>query len=424
MKKIAFIDLLFHWPPTGGSWLDVKEIASGLKKRGFDVKLFVPLFNEYFPRGKIEGTLPFQVTTIPFNRFTFNPYFLTKRIKKEIDVFKPNFIFLSDGYFLKPYLSNALREYPKIFRFYAYELICLNNKLFFDMENCENNFLANSGKCIKCQFPQDTPLKMLLKVILNHRKDEHPFNRIKLHRMQEFISSLAFSKKYPDILKKSLKEAKAIIVYNNFLKNLLSGINRNILVVPSGVDPESFYPEEIKKEDNKKIILMVGRLAEYAKGVPVLELAFKLLLAKRDDIKLCLTTDQYFSLFHKRFQGDKFSLINWVNHEELASLYQKSDICVVPSVWREPFGITALEAMACGKPVIASKTGGLELIVEDGKTGFLFEPGNVEELMQKLELLLDDENLRNKMGEEGRKRAEELFSWDNIIEKYYLPLFV
>ena len=423
MKKIAFIDLLFHWPPTGGSWLDFKEIASGLKKRGFDVRLFVPSFEEYFPRGKVESPLPFQITRIPFNRFSFNPFFLTRRMKKEVDEFKPDFLFLADGYFLKPYLSEAFNEYPKIFRFYAYELLCLNNKLFFDMENCENNFLKDQDKCIRCQFPQDKPLKMLLKVILNHRINEHPFNRMKLHRIQEFISSLAFSKKYPDILKKSIKEAKAIIVYNNFLKNLISEINSNILVVPSGVDTQSFFPVDIKKEDNKKTILMVGRLAEYAKGIPTLELAFKLLLAKRDDIRLCLTTDEYFSVYHKRFQGDKFLLVNWVKHEELPSLYQKADICVVPSVWREPFGITAIEAMASGKPVIASRTGGLELIVKEGKTGFLFEPGNVEELMQKLELLLDDETLRNKMGMEGRKRAVEFFNWDSIIEKFYLPLF-
>src|SRR3990172_9858321 len=164
-KKIAFIDLLFHWPPTGGSWLDLNEVASGIQKRGFEVKLFVPSFDEYFPRGKIKGGLSFPVKRIPFNRFTFNFVSLTRRMKKFVDEFDPDFLFLSDGYFLKPYLSKAFQNYPKIFRFYSYELICLNNKLFFgDMENCENNFLLDPEKCIKCQFAGESLLKMLIKV--------------------------------------------------------------------------------------------------------------------------------------------------------------------------------------------------------------------------------------------------------------------
>ena len=424
MKKIAFIDLLFHWPPTGGSWLDVNKVASGLKKRGFDVKLFVPYFDEYFPRGIIQEELSFPVEKIPFNRFTFNLLLLTRRMKKSVEEFKPDFIFLADGYFLKPYLSRAFSGYPKIYRFYAYELICLNNKLFRgDSENCNNNFLTNPEECIRCQFPGDSMFKVLLKVILNRHKNSHPFNKLRLHRSQEFLSSLAFTPGYSRILKNSLKDAKAIIVYNEYIKNLLSGFNKNLLVIPSGVDINSFSPKNVERQDNKINILMAGRLAEYSKGLPVLELAFKLLLAKRDDIKLSLTSDQYFSIFHKRFQGKNFSLINWVKNEDLPRVYNQADICVVPSIWREPFGITAIEAMACGKPVIASSTGGLELIIDHEKTGFLFKPGDVEDLMQKIEILLDNKNLRDKMGIEGRKKAEEFYNWDYIIEKYYLPLF-
>ena len=345
-------------------------------------------------------------------------------MKKVVEEFKPDFVFLADGYFLKPYLSRAFSGYPKIYRFYAYELICLNNKLFWGTgENCNNNFLTNPEECIRCQFPGDSMFKLLLKVILNRHKNRHPFNKAKLHRSQEFISSLAFTPGYSEILKNSLKDAKAIIVYNEYTKNLLSEFNQNIFVIPSGVDIHSFSPKNVERKDNKINILMAGRLAEYSKGLPVLELAFKLLLAKRDDIRLCLTTDNYFSVFHKRFQGDNFSLINWVKHEDLPSLYNEADICVVPSIWREPFGITAIEAMACGKPVIASATGGLELIVDHEKTGLLFKPGDVEDLMQKIELLLDNKALRDKMGREGRKKVEEFYNWDYIIEKYYLPLF-
>jgi len=91
------------------------------------------------------------------------------------------------------------------------------------------------------------------------------------------------------------------------------------------------------------------------------------------------------------------------------------DVCVFPSRY-EPFGIVLLEAMASGKPVVASKVGGIPFVVEDGKTGLLFERGNVEVLAEKIIMLLRDEELRKRMGEAGRERAKE-FTWDKIAKQ-------
>jgi glycosyltransferase involved in cell wall biosynthesis len=88
---------------------------------------------------------------------------------------------------------------------------------------------------------------------------------------------------------------------------------------------------------------------------------------------------------------------------------------VFPSIY-EAFGIVLLEAMACGKPVVASNVGGIPFVVEEGKTGLLFESGNVEDLADKIVTILKDEELREKMGEAGRERAKE-FTWDKIAER-------
>ena len=95
--------------------------------------------------------------------------------------------------------------------------------------------------------------------------------------------------------------------------------------------------------------------------------------------------------------------------------YKSVDLCVVPS-FSEAFSIVALEAMACGKSVVASDVGGLHYLVENGKTGLLFKCGNVEELSEKVIILLQNKELREKMGIAGRKKARE-FSWDKIAEK-------
>ncbi len=424
MKKIAFIDLLFHWPVSGGSWNDFYNVASMLHKRGYGVKLFVPDFPDYFPRGRILEDFPLEIERIPFSKYSFNFFNMPREFLRRVEEYNPDYVFMGDGYFLKPYLIKALSKWPLFLRFYSYELICFNNKLFFaDREVCANTVFKDAGKCISCRFRNANMFKQLIKIILDYKVDEYPFSRVMFHFSQEYLSAMAFRDSYRKILAESISEASSVIVYNDYIRDILVKYNNDVKVIPSGVDTEKFSPPKKRKKGDKKKILMSGRVAEYAKGLTVLENAFKLLLSKRDDIILELTTDDYFRSFENRFQGENFILKKWVNQDNLPSLYKDADIVVVPSIWMEPFGIVALEAMASGVPVIASQIGGLQNIVIDGKTGFLFEPGNVKELMDKMENLLDNQSLRETMGDNGRKRALALYSWDKIVDNYYVPLF-
>jgi len=72
---------------------------------------------------------------------------------------------------------------------------------------------------------------------------------------------------------------------------------------------------------------------------------------------------------------------------------------------------------------IASNVGGLKQIIVDQKTGFLVKPGDVGDLAEKIEILLDNSNLRNTMGLKAREIAQEKYNWSDIVKKYYLPLF-
>jgi glycosyltransferase involved in cell wall biosynthesis len=88
---------------------------------------------------------------------------------------------------------------------------------------------------------------------------------------------------------------------------------------------------------------------------------------------------------------------------------------VFPSFY-EPFGIVLLEAMHCGKAIIASNVGGIPSILEDGHTGLLFDPGNVNDLAEKIIMLLKDKDLRINMGNAGYKKVTE-FTWDKVTER-------
>jgi glycosyltransferase involved in cell wall biosynthesis len=101
-------------------------------------------------------------------------------------------------------------------------------------------------------------------------------------------------------------------------------------------------------------------------------------------------------------------------HDEVVELYTEADVVVVPSIWKEPFPRVILEAMAAGRPVVATRSGGIPELVEDGATGILVAPRDKLELSQALVRLLEDPGLRKRMGEAGRQRLERFFTREKI----------
>jgi glycosyltransferase involved in cell wall biosynthesis len=114
--------------------------------------------------------------------------------------------------------------------------------------------------------------------------------------------------------------------------------------------------------------------------------------------------------------------VGWCSHADVPRHYRDADICLVPTIAQDGLSITSVEAMASGIPVIASRIGGLPYTVTDGVTGLLFEPGNPVDLAAKIARLLDDAPLRRQMGLAGRKRFEEDFTWEVVIDRYWKPL--
>ncbi len=102
-------------------------------------------------------------------------------------------------------------------------------------------------------------------------------------------------------------------------------------------------------------------------------------------------------------------------HHQLAYYYAAADVVVLPSFY-ESFGLVALEAMASGAAVLASKVGGLRFLVDDGKTGLLFASRNRKQLACKLWKLLQDRDLREKLGERAAKEVKK-YKWPVQTEK-------
>jgi glycosyltransferase involved in cell wall biosynthesis len=107
-----------------------------------------------------------------------------------------------------------------------------------------------------------------------------------------------------------------------------------------------------------------------------------------------------------------------LSHANVLAVVKRCAVLVVPSVWREPAGLVALEAMAMGKPVVATRVGGLQDIVVDDETGLLVEPGDEGALGAALARLLADDGLRRRLGEAGRRRAATHFSAQVVVPQY------
>ncbi|MEO1466859.1 MAG: glycosyltransferase family 1 protein [Cyanobacteria bacterium J06633_1] len=105
-----------------------------------------------------------------------------------------------------------------------------------------------------------------------------------------------------------------------------------------------------------------------------------------------------------------------VKHEDLAYYYAAADVCVVPSHY-EPFGLVAIEAMASRTPVIASNVGGLKFSVADYKTGLLVPPQDEIAFAKAIDAVLADDQWRQELGENARKRVETKFSWNGVASQ-------
>ncbi len=110
-------------------------------------------------------------------------------------------------------------------------------------------------------------------------------------------------------------------------------------------------------------------------------------------------------------------IVGYVPDELLVPFYQQAELFVLPSIF-EPFGMTTIEAMACGKPVVASKFGGIRNVISSGENGLLIDPSHLNEFADAMIRLLNDQQLAENMGKKGNKIIHRHFGWEAIAEKH------
>ena len=192
-------------------------------------------------------------------------------------------------------------------------------------------------------------------------------------------------------------------------------------VIHYGADTDVFRPlDDVEKEPGS--ILFVGDSEDRNKGARYLLEAMHPL---RHRVPFHITFVDHRSVYHlKTVQSlkEKYRLGNFVtvlpraSTEDLVRLYNRTQIVVSPSLY-EGFGLPAVEAMACGVPVVATRAGALSEIIEDGVTGILVPPADANALGEAISSLLADPERCRRMGEAGRRRVVENFTWRRTAQR-------
>lgn len=207
----------------------------------------------------------------------------------------------------------------------------------------------------------------------------------------------------------------------------------NIEIIPPGVNIHTYHipTEKEKKKPTDlpdKYIFCLSRI-DTNKGHDLLLHAFDLVRKEIDDIHLVIgggspnPKPREKSVFEKMKQiihdknMERVHIIGYVPDEKLVQYYQQAEMFVLPSLF-EPFGMTSQEAMACGKPVVASKFGGIRNTITHEKNGMLVNPEDPNEFAEGMLKILRDDSYRDQLGEAANRLIVDYYSWEAMADKH------
>lgn len=406
--RVAVLSLLFNWPSTGGGNVHTAELTKFLAAAGYTV---THLYARYEPWGvgRVTAPLPHPAEAVPLPADGPTAAGVVAAFRRAVDACDPDWVVLTDSWNLKPLLAAAAGGRPYVLRLQALECLCpLNNVRLLPapgggVRQCTRHQLATPDECARCVRD------------LDHTSGD-------LHRAERAVAGVG-TPGYAAALRDAFAGAAAVLAVNPLTAAMVEPHAREVRVVTAGMDPARFpWPppadDAALRRPGRLTVLFAGLTHEWMKGFHVLRAACDRLWAARRDFEVVATDAPPDGAVEPWVR-----YVGWQSQADLPRAFVAADVVVVPTVAQEALGRTAVEAMAAGRPVVASRLGGLPFTVADGATGLLCEPGDPADLAAKLAQLLDDAPLRARLGAAGRRRFEEHYAWPAIIDQHYRPLF-
>jgi glycosyltransferase involved in cell wall biosynthesis len=316
--------------------------------------------------------------------------------------------YLSKLPFIGKHFALPIREMEWSFGFYQ-TFNFLKKKYQFDLIES-----SETGNLFTALFEKNTP------IVIRLHGSTYSFEK-------SVIGRASFGAKLDRILQRyAFKRAKAISAPSNFQKKLFGKeCNRiaEVAVIPNPVTVDDFTGPQSSNGEVPKTIFYAGRIAD-VKGVWPLLKAFAQVVKRCPNARLIIAGAPHVSVPRSSIDGfleghnitSNVDLPGHIPKNKINYYYKMCNVYAVPSYY-ETFCISAIEAMLCKKPVVASSGTALEEIVEDQVTGILIPPGDDRALAEALLKLLNDDELARRMGEAGREKVLKQYQASFIARK-------
>ena len=383
--KILHINDFCH--KTGGTEIYIDRITKKLKELGHDISLLFGI-----PHPSDAEVISCNGIFVPDIHISGNRMIINstiEMIKKE----KFEIVYLHNIF--NPIFMGALREVIPVIKFvHDHRFYCLSGE----------KYLSKIKRI--CPFSYH-PLRCFLMAYLTNCASRNPVRLLKrisqcgsaLSQSKNFDGIVVFSQSVKKYLHENKIEGKKITVINHFASSISSNTDKR----------------------DASMLLYAGRISR-EKGVDYM---LKAVAGLKMDYKLVIAGDGYYlpnikKLADKLGISEKIKFAGWLTEIELNDYYKRAAALIFPSLWPEPFGISGIEAMAHGMPVIAFNTGAVSEWLIDKETGFLVKPEDIIEMRKKIELFLKNTKLAHDMGIRGRELVEKQFT----IEKHIKNLLI
>lgn len=374
--KVVQVIPEFPPPLVGGGAYHVYNLARELARRGVDVKVFTLNTDNtsFLKRTKVETHFgKVQVVRVPASRISKFNYQIAPKL-----------------------ISLLSKESPDIIHAHGYQVFTTDAAL-----------IASKLK--------KAPLVLTL------------------HGFPRGFDKLAHRAYFNLIGKETLRKAKKIISVSRIVAREFKAIGvseEKMAIIPNGIDLEEYkqlpvgdlFRKRLDIKENEKIVLTIGRL-ERIKGFQYLIRALPSIIKEVGSTKLVMAGPDFnYGVKLKKIAEetnvqDNVIFYGPINGKEKFEAFSAANIVAVPSLY-EGFGMLLLEAMAAGKPLVATNTGAAPEIIQNGKNGILADLGDTEDLAGKIVKLLSDDQLMYLIGQESRKTVEA-FGWEKVSEQIH-----
>lgn len=379
--KIMFLYMFPLWGNGSGAWL--RALATEMVKDGHDVAIVSP------EKRKLPNIKQYLVTPPQMGVFVGNPELPDAKKYEDMNGVELGKIYTT---YLDTTLASVKEFQPEIIHAF------------------HTAFLPPVARLVKVLYG-------IRFVITTHGSDLHY-----LARDRRLIGLIKDA-----IAVSALITANSAFTRKWFLQMFGSEWSRKIRTIPGGVYLEEYRRNEeqiqlINKKYNlegKRVVLFTGRLTVH-KGVEFLIKASRQI---HGEVLILGDGPERGNLekLQQNLNVSNVHILGYMKPDEQVNFkayYARADVYVAPSTWHEPLGLVILEAMAAKTPVVATRMGGISSLIKDGYNGYLVKARSATQIAEKVNLLLDNNSLREKMCQRAYETVATKFTWDKLAESF------